>query len=341
MIARLRPALWLLMTAQLVPATSAATEPNREAVASAWFEKGNTLYDAGKNAEAEAAFEEAWKLRKSYDLAGNMGQAELRQGKMLEALEHLRYALDNAPVGFSKKKRGAIEAEYLRALAGVGVLKITVEPAGAKVEVDGAGTVAIPEGLAVEPGDRQVRASELGFVSEESRVTVRAGETREVRLTLAKEPPSTAAGPNGSTASRQLPPVDAKGSAWPDKTTVAWAGGGATAALGITGVVLVILANGKASDAEEQRAALSTEPGTPRCGEGGDESAGCAGLRDTLDGQKNLANGAFWTLVGAGVVGAATAGYWLWAPEGGAGTGVVATPVVGDRQAGILLEGSF
>ena len=56
-----------------------AAAPSDEA--SELFKKGNEAYKQKKWAEAEKAFEEAFALKQAYDIAGNLGDVELLQGK--------------------------------------------------------------------------------------------------------------------------------------------------------------------------------------------------------------------------------------------------------------------
>src|SRR5690242_465502 len=47
--------------------------------------------------EAEPLFRQAWALKHSYDIGGNLGLAELALGKHRDAAEHLSYALKTFP----------------------------------------------------------------------------------------------------------------------------------------------------------------------------------------------------------------------------------------------------
>lgn len=306
---------------------------------SALFDKGNELFDRGRDAEAEAAFEEAWALRQTHDLAGNLAQAELAQGKHLEALEHLRYALDHMPAGASKKKRGNTEKIYAKALTGVSLLTLTVDPHDASIEVDGPKTVTIPEGLAVAPGERRVRVSKVGFVAHEEGVTVAAGERKELKVTLEadKTPPlaptaATSSSVPGPTPSG-IPPVREEPSLVPSLV----AGGLGVALLG-AGIGFRVVANNAESDAVEEQARLQNDQVS--CA---NNAAACAGLNDAVNKHDSTVMVSDWLFVGAGVAAGAAVILWIWPLDVGGeeSTQSLVVPSVSTAGAGVTWAGRF
>jgi tetratricopeptide (TPR) repeat protein len=180
------PAWIAAFVAQLLPLTAGAADA--EAEARELFGRGNALYEAGRDAEAEVAYERAWLLRPSYDLAANLGLAELNQGDFVAAATHLRFALDNLPPGSPPKLRAQLQAAYAKVLDGLGWLDVHAEPADAVVTVGGAGSVTLPEGVAVEPGTHRVTGVKEGHESAWTVVTVAAGHRAEVALRLVPLP---------------------------------------------------------------------------------------------------------------------------------------------------------
>ncbi|MCK6591877.1 MAG: hypothetical protein L6Q76_30360, partial [Polyangiaceae bacterium] len=78
---------------------------------------------------AYAAYMEAWKRKRSFDIAGNLGVAELRLGRMREAAEHLTYCEQNYPAvrDAEQTKKLEVVRELLKeARAQVGVARIRV-----------------------------------------------------------------------------------------------------------------------------------------------------------------------------------------------------------------------
>src|ERR1700679_4224184 len=61
------------------------------------FDQGTKLLDQKKLDEAELACLAAWKLKKSFDLAGNLGTLEADLKKWRTAAEFLAYALREFP----------------------------------------------------------------------------------------------------------------------------------------------------------------------------------------------------------------------------------------------------
>ena len=76
-------------------APTAATKPLDHA--DELFEQAVTAYDAGRLADAEAKLAEAWGLKRTHDIAGNLGVVELKLGKYPEAATHLAWALQHFP----------------------------------------------------------------------------------------------------------------------------------------------------------------------------------------------------------------------------------------------------
>src|SRR5688500_14128175 len=84
--------------AQPAPAAPSA-EPNDSALkrAEASYKQGVRLYSEKKWAEAETAFETAWAINPTVDVAYNLGTAEYQQRKYTEAADHLSFALRSWP----------------------------------------------------------------------------------------------------------------------------------------------------------------------------------------------------------------------------------------------------
>ncbi len=59
---------------------------------------GNRAFKEGRFDAAEKAYEAAFALEKGYDIAGNLGAAELAQGKHREAAQHLAFTLRLFPI---------------------------------------------------------------------------------------------------------------------------------------------------------------------------------------------------------------------------------------------------
>lgn len=288
----------------LLPVVAAATEEDLDSRVRELFGKANALFQQKKPAEAEAVYEEAWALRQTHDVAANLAVAELSQGKTLEALSHLRFALDHSPAGDPKKRRKQVEADYAEALSGVAILTLRVNPDDATVTVDGPPTVSIPEGLAVQPGKRVVIARKTGFVSATTELELSAGERREVTLSLVQQASSVAPTPSSQGAPRTAPP-QGKGEE-PSIVPVAIAAG-ASVVLLAGGVGLTLAADSAEADvvAESERL-LSSK--TSCAG----NAPACADLRDAADRHDTLSTVSEALFVGAGVAAGVAVALWFW-----------------------------
>lgn len=61
------------------------------------FSRGKALFAEGKYPEAHEAYRKAWQRSPSYDVAGNLGNVEIKLGRWADAVEHLTYAREHLP----------------------------------------------------------------------------------------------------------------------------------------------------------------------------------------------------------------------------------------------------
>src|SRR5262249_19005102 len=139
--------------AQSTPATNAgdATEKAREL-----HTKGDMLYEQGDYQGAHAAYLAAWSLKKHYQIAGNLGDCEVRLGRYRDAAEHLSYFLREYPANKPAERREDGRRLFEEARSKIGTIHVAVDPPGAKILVDGelVGESPLQEPLYVEPGSR-------------------------------------------------------------------------------------------------------------------------------------------------------------------------------------------
>ena len=142
---------------------------------------GNRAFKEGKFAAAEEAYRAAFALKKGYDIAGNLGAAELALGLHREAARHLAFTLRLFPITGDPALREQMKKAFEQCRREVGALRVKVAPAGAAVRVDGApvtteeepraaGVSAAPDGEApqvdevfVDPGEHVVEAALEGY----------------------------------------------------------------------------------------------------------------------------------------------------------------------------------
>ncbi|MCC6557580.1 MAG: PEGA domain-containing protein, partial [Polyangiaceae bacterium] len=287
-------------------------------------------------------------LRPTYDVAANLGHTQYRLGKLREAAGHLELAVRQWPLAGKKEPKelaAARLAELRRSLVSV---RLTVSAPGAVVLVDGEriGTSPIEHEVFLDPGKRTIEARKAGFRDAKLEVEAGKGMALELPLTLEAEvaaapvPAAPAAG-GGGAGPKASPEVRVEeGGGMPSRRTVLIAGGATAGAALVAGVIFTVVANGKASDAEEQREALAATGGRSGCSGAGAPS-GCAALSDAFDSRDAFSNAAFWSFLGAGAIGAATVVYAVVTRPAPASTGARLLPVVGSGGGGAVVVGAF
>jgi tetratricopeptide (TPR) repeat protein len=280
------------------------------------FARAQAAYARGDKIGAHDAYKAAWALQRSYDIAGNLGNLELKLGRNRDAAEHLTFALEDFPPTGDPAQRKAVEKRLAEALKEIGRLRIRVNVDGASVTVNGAsiGEAPFPRAVFVEPGTVIIEAKLAGYVGGRQTINVGKGDDQEVKLALVAE--------------RRGPSIGLV------------IGGSVTAAVGVgAGIGLLVAGAGKASDADklaaQGKAAGLSCASPPQAGK-------CQALHDANAASDTLHNAAIPVLVVGAAFAAATVTYALWprrAPERSAGTAVM--PVVSPGFGGFVMSGRF
>ncbi len=308
----------VVLGAGLVVAPSAAqaqTPASETARVTELFKNGKAAFAKGDMAEAERLFAQALSIRKSSDIAANLGQSELEQQKFRSAAEHFSWALANLLPSASDAQRKAVELGLARARAEVGVLRLEIKPEGAEVLVGAQllGKAPIAGGVFVDPGEVIVSVKRDGFVAIDKRVMVGKGTEQAVEVELVAKEGAAPAAAVAPVVDSGLSQSNAPGSVAPAdrgerKSLVpAFVATGVAVAGGVAGLVFTLSANSKEGDADALRDRLNAEGGC----NGGASAGDCENLksdRESVDSSRNLAVGAF--VVGG--VAAVVAGYFYW-----------------------------
>jgi hypothetical protein len=295
--------------AQQADADAAALARSREL-----FQKANKLYDEGKYPQAEELYLQAWRLKKSYDLAGNLGNLEADMNKPRAAAEYLSFAVREFPAGGRPALRDALLKRLGEVQKLVGTLHFAVNKPGAEVQLDGQpiGLSPLPHELYVEPGTHSVEARLEGYPPVTATITVLKGKTEQVSLSFVQP-----AGPN---------------------KTVIGVGAGIAGAGVIAGAILLGVGASKGGTVSDLQSKLKQSGGCASATTSGD----CADLRSAGSSKATLSNAGLWTLVGGGVVGIGTLIYGL---AGGGSrapkSGLFVVPVVTAEGGGLVAEGAF
>jgi hypothetical protein len=302
---------------------AAQTKADSADQAAQLFDKGNVLYKQSRWAEAEVQFQKAWELRRSFDVAANLGDCELEIGQNVEAAEHLAFAVREFPLSGKAALRERLGQRFVEARSRVGALKVAVSAQGAEVLVDGrrVGMAPLEDEVFVEAGAHTVEARLGEEQAGRANVEVAKGASKEVMVTLVKK---GAAPPPG----------------WRPNRAVLITGG-AVAGVGlVVGTALAIVSDKKAGTAETTRAGLVVSNGPTAC-TGQNVPAACSAVQDAIRGKNTFGSAAAWSFIGAGTVGAATLIYALVTPRVVKSGGVWMAPAVATGGGGLVLAGTW
>jgi tetratricopeptide (TPR) repeat protein len=332
---RLAFAMTLLLALAL--ATTAHAQVN-DTDAIALFKHGQELYRDGKFDESYEAYKKAWDLQKGYDIAGNLGNVEVKLGKYKGAVIHLQYVLDNLPPSIDAERREKIVSKTQQRLndarSHVAIVKLAMSPDGASVSVDGndLGTTPLAEPIVLDAGTHQLVAKLDGYDDVSHEINATSGSQETLRIAMVAKG-------SGGTAAIETGGGSDGGDTADDGPSLAIIIAGSVIGVGALGggIGLLVAASGKASDREDLLAALGSQSG---CG-GASPPAQCAEIGDLSDQEGTFNTVGAIMLVGGGVVLAATAVYALWPRGGDDETGVRVLPTLGPGHAGLTLNGSF
>lgn len=240
----------------LLPVSPASAQ-DRDAARVA-FQAGVAAYGDGRYADALESFQDAYRIAPHPSVRVNMANCYEQLGRPVEAVDHFERFLIEASDADPAQSR-EIRAAITRLRATIGEIFLRVEPEGATVTIDGTTTLRAPilDAVKLVAGTHHIEVSLAGFGSVERRVELAGGGREEVRITLtAGTTPMPVAGADpvadppedGTPPPRDPPPAERDGRRI---TTPVWIAGGATVALGVTALVVGILALGADSDFEQ------------------------------------------------------------------------------------------
>ncbi len=317
------------------PAPSPPAPPSPE-TADSLYNQGNDAYDRGDYALALELYAGAFKLRRSYDIARNLGLAELKLGKLRDAIGHFTYSLEQYPSNRADTKKQVVEW-LAQAKTQVGTLRLTVDPDTAACKLNGA---PIPHeerdgDILVDPGETRLECAADGYRTEKRSVTIEKGAAETVTITLARKPKDADPPPPPPRTGYGALPL-------PARQKLTWAGLGLGAALIAGGAVTAVLSVTKAGEADGLLADLRAQTGrSSPCA--APAAATCGDLLEARKFQDVTGNVAFWTLLAGAGVTAFSAAY-LWPSEGlRAPASAPPKPAIGVTLSpgGAVITGSF
>jgi tetratricopeptide (TPR) repeat protein len=95
--------------------------------------EGARLFELGKYDQAYVAFLAAWALKKHPQIAGNLGDCEMKLGKYRDAAEHYAFAAQDP----KPEAKGIAQERLKEAQIKIGTLVVATNPGGAEVLLDG------------------------------------------------------------------------------------------------------------------------------------------------------------------------------------------------------------
>jgi hypothetical protein len=307
------------------------------------FRQAATAFSAGKSDEARKLLLEAWNIRRTYDVAAALGQAELDLKLYRDAAEHLAYAVENFVPAESAQSLEELKRDLRTAKAHVAEVRVNVvNGAGADVFANNIklGAAPLAANVFLDPGSYRLEArrdaqpiarSERKFDENGSYtvdLVVPASAANSVSSGLSTSPEA----PNSTTTDR------------PNWTPTLVTGGLALVALGI-GTGFAIDASSARSDMDDKlKEAQATFGESNPCAPGrGMDSGLCSDLRNLDDRRGHSRTAATVSFVAGGVFAAAAVGtYFLWADKPAAlKSSASLAASVGDGGARLLFQGSF
>ena len=369
--AKARSALFALALVGVTAAAGAQPAPTPEEVQQAqvrWNE-GKAYFDNGNFEAARVAFKQAYTVFPHAAFLQNLGEAELRTGRPVEAARHFTAFLRAGNSG-SPAQRELAKKSLAKASEKLGSIVITTNVDDAEIRVDDELVGRSPLGSMawfVEPGRHLVTARRDGYLDGSERVEVALGSSKSVFVRVqrvlgaAGEPPSE----EPKVASRPAPPPappptktdvtppqgappqgDPRRGGIPARSIVLLSGAALTIAGAAIGTVYALKTSADTTRIDDaQRQIANRDPRDPKdpgsfCKEYSAMYATlCHDLHSDLEQQRSDRRIRDIAFIGAGMVGVATiATAFLWRPRS---SNVSLAPVLTPSAPGFILSGQF
>lgn len=280
---------------------------------------GIVAYKKRDYMSARTAFLAAYQQDAVTAVAAMLADVEMKLKRYRDAAEHWNVYLNGLePEQTAERTEALAQIETCR--RHVGTVKVTVEPKGAHVVVDGVAVDLAPTqgDLWLEPGNHSIEVKVDDRTSEPKTVAVVPGDKLEVSLAAPPPPVLVAAAP---VAPQALQPTAALRESKPVETkTLVLIGGGLLTLTGATVTSIYLLKNRSASDDYDAAVAAANagvgDKAIVNAGSacaGGSPSEACKRVQSAADRMTQTATVSEVALIATGVIGVATIGsYFLW-----------------------------
>jgi hypothetical protein len=345
----------LVFTILLSRTVGAQPAPTPEEVqqAQARWKEGKAFFDAGNFEAARVAFRQAYTIFPHPAFLQNLGEAELRSTRYVEAARHLAQYLHLSTSGSPAQRDGAKSSlkKASEKLASM-VIETNVDDAEVRVDDELVGRTPLG-GLAwfVEPGKHVIVARRSGYIDGTETVDLSVGASKNFYVRLARLVEGAAvapAAPAGARASAKSTlasspatsdvAADREPSTSQARTVVLLTGTALTVAALTVGAYYAVRMGADSNKYESAFASLPADPSA--CSNPGSSQEvlnTCSSVvhySSQLRTDRNIRNGSF---IAAAVLGAATiTTFFLW-PARSSSASVV--PMVGPHFAGVVAQG--
>jgi tetratricopeptide (TPR) repeat protein len=339
---------WAQSNDRPAPSATDASNAQKEKAIKELTRTGVAAYRKNNLEAAQKAFEEAWRLQPHSEIAALLADVEMKLGHYRRAQGLWEYYIKELP-----PDKAEAEAQLAECRRRLGSFRVYVDSPGAVVYLDGTevGQAPIDADVWVDPGDHKLYAKLSDRASPEKMITVAAGETHTVTLTLAR-PPDPMAVASGLPAASPPPREQVKRdeSGVQPRTIVLIAGSVLTAAAVGVGVVYTMKANAAWDDSEALRISASKNAEPTRVANDSyctppDRAAACDELATKVNEWNTARNIATGSFIAAGALGLGTAAsYFLWpnkSPSADRRARIRVAPVIGSSHRGLSAELSF
>jgi PEGA domain len=342
--------LALVFVASSVFAQPAPTPEEVQQAKVRWNE-GKAFFDAGNFEAARVAFKQAYTIFPHPVFLQNLGEAELRSGRSVEAARHFEAFLRTSSSA-SASQRELAKKSLKKAAENLGSVVIDTNADNAEIRVDDEVVGHSPLGALewyVAPGKHVVVARKEGYLDGSEQVFVPAGPAKVVIVRVqrvAGGTPDEAVVASGAGGRRRATApairgtrVD-EGSNLQPRTLVLVAGVALSVAALTLGTVYALKVRSDTSHIDDARAAITPITGCSGSSAPVEPCAELARYGTRLPTDRNVRNVAF---VSAGVLGAATvAAFFLWpAPSPASTRHVTLLPSVESGEPGVVVIGRF
>jgi hypothetical protein len=290
-------------------------------------DEGRAALGRGQNERARDLLRRAFQLRQSWDIAEDLGSAELALREFPEAATHLAFGIAHAPTDANLEPARAKLAEARPHVAGI---RFAVNVPDAKVRIDGQ-DAELPAGEAMfrKPGSHVFEAHHPDYGPARKDIMVEAGKDNLVELVLTKRNGNNHAPNTGRAHPARLPLIIT---------------GSVLVAAGVgTGIGLTLLANSKATRVSTLNGDLAASGGSAQqaC-RAAPADPRCLEAHEAYEAGKIAKHGAIAGSAAAGGVGVVLLAVGFALPSGPASkNSLFFAPLVTATVRGLAVGGAF